>query len=115
MTGHWIPGIRAAVLLLDNDGRVCRVRFCQSLEHLAEVVINPEVALAVTQDEPCAGQILRQPLSVCGRCEAVFAAIPQQNRAANRTEIDVLFPDPGNFVPAAAGSLAQCLAHCPRK
>ena len=40
-----------------SAGRVRRVRLCQSVEHLAEVFKNPEMALAVTQNKPRPGQI----------------------------------------------------------
>ena len=43
--------------------------------------------------------------------EAVVAAVPQQNRAADCAQIDVPFPDPGDVVPASAtGALPESLA-----
>lgn len=55
----WIAdaGIAAAELRLPGAGRVRRAGLCQSVEHLAEVFINPEMPLAVTHSEPRAGQI----------------------------------------------------------
>jgi hypothetical protein len=50
---------------------------CQSFEHLAEMLKDPEMALTVTQDEPRPGQVLRQPQPMGGRRHAVLAAVPQ--------------------------------------
>jgi hypothetical protein len=47
------------------------------------------------------------PHSVCRLGEAVVAAVPQQNRAAHRAQVDVPFPDPGDVVPAPAAGAAR--------
>jgi hypothetical protein len=47
----------AAELRSHSAGRVHRVRLGQSVEHLAQVIMNPEMPLAVTGDEPCAAQV----------------------------------------------------------
>jgi hypothetical protein len=50
--------------------------------------------------------------AMCRLGEAVVAAVPQQNRAAHRAQVDVPFLDPGDVVPApAAGARAESLAH----
>jgi hypothetical protein len=35
-----------------------RVWLCQSIEHLAQMLIDAKLTLAVTQDEPCPWQVL---------------------------------------------------------
>ena len=52
-----MSGTAAAELRLPGAGRVRRVGLCRSVEHLADVFINPEMPLAVTHGEPRAGQI----------------------------------------------------------
>src|SRR6266853_452142 len=84
----------------------------QGAQHLAEVLHDSEVALALAHHEPRAWHVFRQPPSVRGRREAVVAAIPKQHRTADRAQVDIPWPDPGDVVPAtAAGSLAQSLAY----
>ena len=74
---------------------------CQGIEHLAEMLEDPEMALAVTQDEPRPGQVLRQPQPMGGRRQAVLAAVPQQDRAGDGAQVDVPFTDPGDVIPAS--------------
>ncbi len=55
---------------------------------------------------------LTATICVRGLGEAVIAAVPQQNRAADCAQIDVPFPDPGDVVPASAtGAMPESLAH----
>jgi hypothetical protein len=82
-------GFGAAELVPPFAGGVFGVRLGQSAEHLAEVLINPQVPLAIKDDQAGAGQVLCQPHSVQPRT-AVLAAMPQQNRAGRRARLSTI-------------------------